>query len=68
MTTLCVVRATPIKEGSAMTDLTDSDDFTVTLGGEDWWRVLRVLTGEAPANRDLANSISSQLWAGVGNE
>ena len=51
-----------------MTDLTDSDDFTVTLGGEDWWRVLRVLTGEAPANRDLANSISSQLWDGVGNE
>ena len=46
-----------------MTDLTeDAKDFTVTLSGEDWWRILRVLTGEAPVDRDLANSVSGQLW------
>jgi hypothetical protein len=37
-------------------------EFTVTLSGEDWWKVLRVLTGEAPANHEIADEISAQLW------
>jgi hypothetical protein len=37
----------------------------VELTGEQWWRVLRILTGEEPAEtppHKIANAISAQIW------
>jgi len=45
--------------------MTDSQTFKVELTGEQWYRVIRILTGEAPAEtppRTIANEISAQIW------